>query len=114
MWQLLIAEARFEARVLLLVLLVNVPAVEEVHPFVPSVPAVTLPQLKLLAVAEAVGLDPGFEAALHAAHDAQCARTDTLDSSSSPSPTRIRSLLPYARGRLWATITTHRGSGDRG
>jgi hypothetical protein len=49
-WQLLIAVARFEARVLLLVLFVNVPAVETVgHVFVPSVPAVTLPQLKTLA-----------------------------------------------------------------
>jgi hypothetical protein len=36
-----------------------------------------------LAVAKAVGLGPGFEAALQAAHDAQAAR---LESSASPSP----------------------------
>src|ERR1051325_8220978 len=43
------AVARLPASVALLLLLTKVPAVEEVHPFDPSVPAVALPHEKLLA-----------------------------------------------------------------
>ncbi|KAH0547976.1 hypothetical protein GP486_008282 [Trichoglossum hirsutum] len=39
-----------------------------------------------LAVAKAVGLKPGLEAVLQATHDAQSARTEALESSTSPSP----------------------------
>jgi hypothetical protein len=49
-----IALARFPASVLLELLLTNVPTVEDEHPLEPSVPAVTEPHEKLLAVVPVV------------------------------------------------------------
>src|SRR3989442_335894 len=48
------AVARFPANVELLLLLTKVPTVAEEHPFDPSVPALTVPQEKLLAVVPVV------------------------------------------------------------
>ena len=54
MWQLFTAAATLEASVLLSLLLINVPALDKEHEFVPSVPAVTLPHEKLSAVVPVV------------------------------------------------------------